>query len=86
MFHLGKLLLEEGKVQTAINVLRVAERKRGEDYKGEALLNLLGEAYKEGGRQEEAEYWFTMSLAANPNHIPAHLTLAKMLARNVSLF
>lgn len=84
MFHLGKLLLEEGKVESAITVLRRAEKRRGEDYKGEGLLNLLGEAYQKGGRTEEAEYWFTMSLAANPNHIPAHLTLAKMLARNSS--
>jgi tetratricopeptide (TPR) repeat protein len=80
MFHLGKLLLEAGEVKRAISVLLNAVKQGGQ----ENILNLLGESYQAIGQVDEAEQWYSKSLQANPTHIPAHLTLAKMLAKNVS--
>ena len=80
MFHLGKLLLETGEVKRAISVLLNAVNQGGQ----ENVLNLLGEAYQANGQNIEAEQWYAKSLQTNPSHVPAYLTLAKMLAKNVS--
>jgi hypothetical protein len=45
---------------------------------------MLGEAYSRMGRDVDAEPWFLASLSIRPDHIPAHLTYGKLLARNVS--
>jgi hypothetical protein len=45
---------------------------------------MLGEAYSRLGRDVDAEPWFLASLSTRPDHIPAHLTYGKLLARNVS--
>ena len=45
---------------------------------------MLGEAYSRMGRDVDAEPWFLASLSTRPDHIPAHLTYGKLLARNVS--
>lgn len=80
MFHLAKLLLGSEKVEQAISVLHSAARQGGR----ENVLNLLGEAHQQAGRFDEAEHWYSQSLQLNPQHVPAHLTLAKMLAKNES--
>ena len=80
MFHLGKLLLEMGEAIRAISILLNAVKQGGQ----ENVLNLLGDAYQASGQNDKAEYWYSRSLQANPSHIPAHLTLAKLLAKNVS--
>jgi len=80
MFHLGKLLLEAGEVKRAISVLLNGVKQGGR----ENILNLLGESYQALGEVETAEEWYSKSLQANPTHVPAHLTLAKMLAKNDS--
>ena len=80
MFHLGKLLLEMGEAKRAISVLLNAVKQGGQ----ENVLNLLGDAYQASGQNDKAEHWYSRSLQANPSHIPAHLTLAKLLAKNVS--
>jgi len=80
MFHLGKLLLEAGEVKQAISVLLNAVKQGGR----ENILNLLGDAYQALGQVDQAEHFYSKSLRANPSHIPAHLTLAKMLAKNES--
>jgi len=79
-FNLGKLLLEGGEVQKAISVLQDCWEKG----KGAGAANLLGEAHERLGQTEQAEAWYSRSLQSNPAHIPAHLTLARMLARNQS--
>ena len=48
------------------------------------LYNLLGETLTRLQRHEEAEQWFKASLEAKPDHVPAHLTYGKLLAKNVS--
>lgn len=35
-------------------------------------------------RPEEAGHWYRESLRAKPDHIPAHLTYAKLLSLTVS--
>jgi len=47
---------------------------------------MLGEAYFKLDQLEEAEYWYKEALRVKPDHIPAHLTYAKLLARQVSFF
>jgi len=43
-----------------------------------------GEAYSKVDHLDDAEHWYMEALAAKPQHIPAHLTLAKLLYRRVS--
>ena len=85
MFHLGKLLLESRDTEGAISVLeRAANQSKGTGNPNlEKVFNLLGECYQDTGNTIEAEHWYSQSLKTNPKHIPAHLTLAKMLAKNV---
>ncbi|ERL89072.1 hypothetical protein D910_06449 [Dendroctonus ponderosae] len=35
-------------------------------------------------RDEEAEKWYRAALDAEPDHVPAHITYGKLLAKNVS--
>lgn len=52
----------------------------------QVLYNLLGESLTRLERHEEAERWFKAALSAKPDHVPAHLTYGKLLAKNVSTF
>ena len=79
-FNVGKLLLEGGDLQRSLPVLHDCWRR---GY-GAAAANLLGEVHERLGNTEEAESWYGRSLASNPSHVPAHLTLARMLAKNQS--
>ena len=45
---------------------------------------MLGEAYFKSDRLEEAETWYKQALQAKPDHVPAHLTYGKLLAKLVS--
>lgn len=45
---------------------------------------LTGEAYNKAGMKEEAEKWYKMSIQSKPDHVPAHLTLAKHYGKTVS--
>lgn len=50
----------------------------------QSVYNAMGEALYRTGEASEAEQWFKEALKTKPDHIPAHLTYGKMLARNVS--
>lgn len=50
----------------------------------QGIYNLLGETLLRLQRFNEAEKWFQASLASQPDHVPAHITYGKLLARNVS--
>jgi tetratricopeptide (TPR) repeat protein len=84
--QLGRLLLQSGDVSGALAELEAARvESRGEGGQQlEAILNSLGDCHQARGSLEEAEHWYSQSLAVNPAHLPAHLTLAKLLAKNVS--
>lgn len=44
----------------------------------------LGEAYAKVNSFDEAEHWYREALKVKPDHIPAHLTMAKMHQKKVS--
>lgn len=46
---------------------------------------MLGEAYFKLERLEEAEKWYLEALRVKSDHVPAHLTYGKLLARMVSV-
>lgn len=50
----------------------------------QSVYNLLGETLSRLQQYAEAERWFQASLASQPDHVPAHITYGKLLARNVS--
>lgn len=50
----------------------------------QSVYNLLGETLSRLQQYAEAEKWFQASLASQPDHVPAHITYGKLLARNVS--
>lgn len=50
------------------------------------MYNAIGEALFRIGEITEAESWFLEALKTKPDHVPAHLTYGKMLARNVSYY
>ena len=45
---------------------------------------MLGEAFFKLGNLAEAESWYQAALRAKPDHVPAHLTYGKLLAKVVS--
>ena len=45
---------------------------------------MLGEAFFKVGSLAEAEHWYQAALRAKPDHVPAHLTYGKLLAKVVS--
>jgi len=45
---------------------------------------MTGEAYFKLSDWDSAELWYREALRTKPDHIPAHLTLAKLLHRQVS--
>ena len=48
------------------------------------VMLLSGEAYFRLSDWHRAESWYREALRIKPDHIPAHLTLAKLLHRRVS--
>lgn len=48
------------------------------------VYNVLGETLAKMQRDEEAEKWYRAALEAEPDHVPAHITYGKLLAKNVS--
>lgn len=49
------------------------------------LLIVIGEAYFKIGQFVDAEHWYREALRVKPDHIPAHLTYAKLLSKWVCL-
>ena len=49
----------------------------------QSLYNMMGEAYFKLDRHKEAEFWYREALRVKPDHIPAHLTYGKLLAKMV---
>ena len=42
-----------------------------------------GEAYSKLERLNEAEHWYKEALRSKPDHVPAHLTMAKLFQKKV---
>lgn len=50
----------------------------------QSVYNLLGETLTRLHQFDEAERWYQAALQAQPDHVPAHITYGKLLAKNVS--
>ncbi|XP_019959202.2 protein O-mannosyl-transferase TMTC2 [Paralichthys olivaceus] len=80
LYNLGKLLHEQGHQEEAVSVFKEALQKMPRQFAPQSLYNMMGEAYMRLNKLPEAEHWYTESLRAKPDHIPAHLTYGKLLA------
>ena len=97
LFNAGKIMLELGYHSNAITNLHIAHKdivnvhqKIGQTHVSgnipslQAVLNLLGEAYRFLNKTGDAERYYLAALKAKPDHIPAYLTYGKLLSKNVS--
>ncbi|CAL9697238.1 unnamed protein product [Knipowitschia caucasica] len=80
LYNLGKLLHEQGHQEEALSVFKEAIQKMPRQFAPQSLYNMMGEAYMRLSKLTEAEHWYRESLRVKPDHIPAHLTYAKLLA------
>ncbi|XP_054721235.1 protein O-mannosyl-transferase TMTC2-like, partial [Uloborus diversus] len=81
LFNLGRLYADEGKYEEAVVVYHEAVQKMPEHYQPQSLYNMMGEAYFKMGHFMDAEHWYREALRVKPDHIPAHLTYAKLLSK-----
>ncbi|XP_076361298.1 protein O-mannosyl-transferase TMTC2-like isoform X1 [Tachypleus tridentatus] len=81
LFNLGRLYADEGRYQEAIDVYQEAMNKMPDHYQPQSLYNMLGEAFFKLGKFIDAEQWYKEALRVKPNHVPAHLTYAKLLSK-----
>lgn len=83
LLQLGSIYAEQGRLHKALSSYREALRMMPEHYPPQSVYNLLGETFTRLQQYTEAEKWFQASLASQPDHVPAHITYGKLLARNV---
>lgn len=79
LYNLGRMLAEQERNREAVEVYKEALRRRPSYYAPQSIYNMLGEVYMKTGQTEEAERWYKEALKAKADHIPAHLTMAKLL-------
>ncbi|GFU85421.1 protein O-mannosyl-transferase TMTC2 [Trichonephila clavipes] len=81
LFNLGRLHADNGKYELAIETYLEAVQKMPPHYQPQSLYNMLGEAYFKLKQYDKAESWYKQALRAKSDHIPAHLTYAKLLSK-----
>lgn len=81
LYNLGRMYIDESEYEKAIEVFNEAVSRMPHYYQPQSLFNVIGETYFKMNRTKDAEKWFQKSLAIKGNHIPAHLTYAKMLIK-----
>lgn len=82
LFNWGRLLAEESKYEEAIKVYNQAIDRLPSHYQSsQSLFNMVGEAYFKLGQFDTAEKWYRQALRVKSDHVPAHLTLAKLFAK-----
>ncbi|XP_053978580.1 protein O-mannosyl-transferase TMTC2 isoform X2 [Hylaeus anthracinus] len=84
LLQLGALYADQGRLQRALSAYREALHAMPDHYPPQSVYNLLGETLSRLQQYAEAERWFQASLASQPDHVPAHITYGKLLARNSS--
>ncbi|XP_043487611.1 protein O-mannosyl-transferase TMTC2-like isoform X1 [Polistes fuscatus] len=84
LLQLGALYADKGRLQRALSAYREALHALPDHYPPQGVYNLLGETLSRLQQYAEAERWFQASLASQPDHVPAHITYGKLLARNSS--
>ncbi|RWS17971.1 transmembrane and TPR repeat-containing protein 2-like protein [Dinothrombium tinctorium] len=81
LFNLGRLYADDGQYKEAIEVYQEAIDKMPSHYQPQSLYNMMGEAHFKLGQFKQAEHWYKEALKVKKDHIPAHLTYAKLLAK-----
>lgn len=84
LLQLGGLYSDQGRLQRALAAYREAAHSLPKHYPPQSVFNLLGETLARLKQDEEAERWYQAALNAQPDHVPAHITYGKLLAKNVS--
>ena len=81
LFNLGRIYADDGNYEKALETYLDAVKKMPNHYQPQSLYNMIGEAYFKLNQVKEAEHWYKQSLSVKADHIPAHLTFAKLLAK-----
>ena len=81
LFNLGRLYSDDGRFQDAISVFQEAVQTMPAHYQSHSLFNVMGDAFSKMNQFDEAERWYLKALSVKADHVPAHLTLAKLYAR-----
>lgn len=81
LFNLGRLFAEESKYEDAIKVYKEAIDRMPKYYQSQSLFNMMGEAFFKLGQFDTAEKWYRQALRVKSDHVPAHLTMAKLFAK-----
>lgn len=81
LYNLGRMYTDLHKYQLSIDTYNEAIQRAPAHYAMQSIYNMLGEAYFKSGNIENAEYWYKEALRVKPNHLPAHITMAKLLQR-----
>ncbi|XP_060530399.1 protein O-mannosyl-transferase TMTC2 [Cylas formicarius] len=84
LLQLGALYSDQGRLQRALAAYREAAHNLPDNYPPQTVFNILGETLARMQQDEEAERWYRAALDAQPDHVPAHITYGKLLAKNVS--
>ncbi|XP_045479217.1 protein O-mannosyl-transferase TMTC1-like [Harmonia axyridis] len=84
LLQLGALYSDQGRLQKALVTYREAVYSLPNHYPPQSVFNVLGETLARLQQDEEAESWYRAALNAQPDHVPAHITYGKLLAKNVS--
>ncbi|XP_017769001.1 PREDICTED: transmembrane and TPR repeat-containing protein CG4341 [Nicrophorus vespilloides] len=84
LLQLGALYSDQGRLQRALATYREAAHSLPDHYPPQSVFNVLGETLARLHQDEEAERWYQAALNAQPDHVPAHITYGKLLAKNVS--
>ncbi|ESP04617.1 hypothetical protein LOTGIDRAFT_135841 [Lottia gigantea] len=81
LYNLGRLYTEQDRLKEAVEYYHIALERRPSHYAPQSLFNMLGEAYVKMNEFDEGAKWFKEALKSKPDHIPAHLTMGKLLQR-----
>ncbi|XP_072385462.1 protein O-mannosyl-transferase Tmtc2 isoform X2 [Diabrotica undecimpunctata] len=84
LLQLGALYSDQGRLQRALATYREAAHSLPDHYPPQSVFNVLGETLARLEQDEEAERWYIAALHAQPDHVPAHITYGKLLAKNIS--
>ncbi|XP_014784886.1 protein O-mannosyl-transferase TMTC2 [Octopus bimaculoides] len=85
LYNLGRMYADEQKYQLAIETYNKAIQRAPSYYGLQSIYNMLGEAYMKSDDEAKAEFWYQEALRVKPDHLPAHITMAKLLSRRNQL-
>ncbi|XP_029655221.2 protein O-mannosyl-transferase TMTC2-like [Octopus sinensis] len=81
LYNLGRMYADQQKYQLAIETYNKAIQRAPSYYGLQSIYNMLGEAYMKSDDEAKAEFWYQEALRVKPDHLPAHITMAKLLSR-----